>query len=85
MLLGAPNLVKIGPIDMVILGWSCQGFSQVDRKQGLANPKSRLFWDLISIIHYLQATHMHQCAHLLENVPPLGDYRLTMLARWQQI
>jgi len=29
---------------------------------------------------------MHPCAYLLENVPPLGDYRpLIILAKWQQV
>jgi hypothetical protein len=28
---------------------------------------------------------MHPCAYLLANVPPLGDFRPTILARWQQI
>jgi hypothetical protein len=29
--------------------------------------------------------HMHPCAYLLENVPPLGDFKPTILARWQHI
>jgi hypothetical protein len=28
---------------------------------------------------------MHPCAYLLENVPPLGDSRPIVLAKWQQI
>jgi hypothetical protein len=28
---------------------------------------------------------MHQCAYLLENVPPLGNFWLNILARWKQI
>jgi hypothetical protein len=28
---------------------------------------------------------MHPCAYLLENVPPWGDYRPIVLAKWQQI
>jgi hypothetical protein len=29
--------------------------------------------------------HMHPCAYLLENVPPLRDSRPIVLAKWQQI
>jgi hypothetical protein len=28
---------------------------------------------------------MHPCAYLLENVPPLEDYKPTILVGWQQI
>jgi hypothetical protein len=28
---------------------------------------------------------MHPCAYLLENVPPWGEFRLIILARWQQL
>jgi hypothetical protein len=34
----------------------------------------------------LQKTHMHPCAYLLRNVPPLGDCGpFAILARWQHI
>ncbi len=28
---------------------------------------------------------MHPCAYLLENIPPLGDSKSIILARWQHI
>jgi site-specific DNA-cytosine methylase len=34
-LLGAYDLVKLGPIDLVIAGWPCQGHTRVGRGEGL--------------------------------------------------
>jgi len=28
---------------------------------------------------------MHPCAYLLENVPPLGDFKPTILVGWQHV
>jgi hypothetical protein len=39
------------------------------------NPRSHLFWELIHVVQHLQQSHMHPCAYLLKNVPPLGDSR----------
>jgi len=57
----------------------------VDTCQRLFDPKSSLFWELIHVVQHLQQSHMHACAYLLKNVPPLGDFRLIVLAGWQQI
>jgi site-specific DNA-cytosine methylase len=40
---GALNLARIGPIDLVISRWPCQGLSQVGMGQGLSNLRSSLF------------------------------------------
>jgi len=53
-LLGTPELGKIGPIDLLIFGWPCQGFSHVGIGQRLFNPKSGLFWELIHVVQHLQ-------------------------------
>jgi hypothetical protein len=34
---------------------------------------------LIHVVQHLQQSHMHPCAYLLENVPPWGDSRPTIL------
>ncbi len=81
-LLRAPDLIRIGQIYLVILKWSCQSFSQVGIGQGLSNPKSGLLRELIYVAKDLQQTQMHPCAYLFENVPPLGDFRLIVLASW---
>ncbi len=50
--------------------------------QGLFDPKSSLFWELIHVVQHLQQSHMHLCAYLLENVPPSGDSRPILLVGW---
>jgi site-specific DNA-cytosine methylase len=49
-LLGAHDLDRIGPMDLVISGWPCQGLSQTCIGQGLSNPRSRLLWELIQVL-----------------------------------
>jgi len=53
--------------------------------QGIFDPMSSLFWELIHVVQDLQMSHMYPRAYLLKNVPPLGDFRPIILARWQQI
>jgi site-specific DNA-cytosine methylase len=53
-LLGVLDLARIGPIDLVISGWLCQGFSQVGTSSGFSNPKLGLFWELIHVVQHLQ-------------------------------
>ncbi len=53
-LLGAPNLARIGPINLVIFGWLCQGLSQASTGQVLSDPKSGLFLELIHVVQHLQ-------------------------------
>ncbi len=42
-LLGAQDFTRVGPIDLVIAGWSCQGHTRVGRGEGLHEPRSRMF------------------------------------------
>ncbi len=81
----APDLARIGPINLVIYGWSCQGLSQASTGQGHFGPKSCLLWELICVVQHLQQSHMHPCAYLLQNVPPLRDIKPIVLTKWQQI
>jgi len=37
-LLGVQDLVRVGPIDLVIVGWPCQGHTWVGRGEGLRGP-----------------------------------------------
>jgi hypothetical protein len=38
-LLGAQDLTRVGPIDLVITGWPCQGHTQAGRGEGLHDPR----------------------------------------------
>jgi site-specific DNA-cytosine methylase len=53
-LLGAPNLARIGPIDLVFFGWLCQVLSHAGIDQGFSNPKSSLILELIHVMQHLQ-------------------------------
>jgi hypothetical protein len=50
--------------------------------QGLSDLRSSLFWELICVVQHSQQT---PCGYLLDNVPPLVDFKPTILAGWQQI
>jgi site-specific DNA-cytosine methylase len=38
VLLGAQGLVRVGPIDLVIVKWPCQGHTRAGRGEGLRDP-----------------------------------------------
>jgi hypothetical protein len=47
---GVPDLIKIGPIELVIFRWSSQGLSQAGMGQGLLDPMLNLFYKLIHVV-----------------------------------
>jgi site-specific DNA-cytosine methylase len=40
----------LGPIDLIILGWECQGFSTTGFGESLNDTRSGLFTDMIRLI-----------------------------------
>ena len=58
------DLRHLGPVDMVIAGWPCQSHSRAGADQGLEDPRSSLFWDLIRLMQWWFS---------FKNVPLLGD------------
>jgi site-specific DNA-cytosine methylase len=55
-LLGVQDLVRVGPINLVIAGWPCQGHTRAGRGEGLRDPRSRMFWEMLRVLCHLQ-TH----------------------------
>ncbi len=55
-LLGVQDLVRVGPIDLVITGWPCQGHTWAGRGEGLHDPRFRMFWEMLWVLRHLQ-TH----------------------------
>jgi hypothetical protein len=51
--LGAQDLVKVGPIDLVIARWPCQGHTQASRGEGLHDPRSHMFWEMLRVLRHL--------------------------------
>ncbi|CAK9206477.1 unnamed protein product [Sphagnum troendelagicum] len=84
-LLGAQDLARIGPINLVIAGWPCQGHTRASRGEGLRDPQSRMFWEMLRVLRHLQTHQARVPAYILENVPLLGDTRSHVMANVHQI
>ncbi len=52
-LLGAQDLARVGPIDLVIARWPCQGHTQAGRGEGLRDPRFHMFWEMLRMLHHL--------------------------------
>jgi site-specific DNA-cytosine methylase len=62
------HIKELGPVDLVICGFPCQGFSRASRKaQGLRDPRSAVFFDMVNIIHEITYEHGN-CGWFIENV-----------------
>jgi hypothetical protein len=48
-LLGAQDLARVGPIDLVITKWPCQGHTQASRGEGLRDPISYVLGDVTGV------------------------------------
>ena len=74
-LISEANLRHLGPVDMVIAGWPCQGHSCARAGRGLEDPRSNLFWDLIRLIQWWFSHQPTPPGYIFENVPLLEDSR----------
>ena len=72
-LISEDDLRYLDPVDMVIAGWPCQGHSRAGAGQGLEDPKSSLFWDLIRLMQWWFAHQPSPPLYIFENVTLLGD------------
>jgi hypothetical protein len=62
------HVQKLGPVDLIICGFPCHGFSRATRRaQGLHDPRSSVFFDMVDLIHEITYTHGN-CGWLIENV-----------------
>jgi hypothetical protein len=84
-LLGAHDLARVAPIDLVIVGWPCQGHTRAGRGEGLCDPRSRVFWEMLRVLRHLQTHQARVPAYILENVPLLGDTRSHVMANVHEI
>jgi len=84
-LLGTQDLARVGLINLVIAGWPCQGHTRAGRGEGLRDPRSRMFWEMLRVLRHLQTHQAHVPAYILENVPLLGDTRSHVMANVHHI
>lgn len=74
--LGSVTDVKVSdlpPIDLLIGGSPCQGFSFAGKQLNFSDPRSKLFFEYVRILHEIQ-TYNPQVRFLLENVRMLKEY-----------
>jgi hypothetical protein len=57
----------------VIIGWPCQGHTRVGRGEGLCDPRSHVFWEMLQVLRHLQTHQARVPTYILEIVPLLGD------------
>jgi site-specific DNA-cytosine methylase len=84
-LLGVQDLARVGPIDLVIIGWPCKGHIRAGRGEGLHDPRSHVFWEMLRVLRHLQTHQARALAYILKNVPLLGDTRSHVLVSVHEI
>jgi site-specific DNA-cytosine methylase len=45
----------LGPMDLIISGWECQGFSVAGFGEGLSDTRSGLFTNVVRLITWVQS------------------------------
>jgi site-specific DNA-cytosine methylase len=84
-LLGAHDLARVGPIDLVIVGWPCQGHTRAGCGEGLHDPRSHMFWEMLRVLRHFQTHQARALAYILENIPLLGDTKSHVMASVHKI
>jgi len=62
------HMELLGPMDLIILGWECQGFSTTKFKEGLNDTRSGLFMDMVQSITWAQSISP-RLGYVIENTP----------------
>jgi site-specific DNA-cytosine methylase len=58
----------LGPMDFIILGWECQGFSTARFGEGLNDTRVGLFTDIVRLITWAQSISP-TLGYVIENTP----------------
>ncbi len=64
----------LGLVDLIILGWECQGFSVVGFGEGLSDTRFGLFTDMIRLITWAQSISP-TLGYVIENIPSQLDQK----------
>jgi site-specific DNA-cytosine methylase len=64
----------LGPVDLIISGWECQGFSTAGFGKGLNDTRSGLFMDMVQLITWAQSISF-TLGYVIENTPSQLDQR----------
>jgi hypothetical protein len=81
------HVQKLGPVDLIICGFPCQGFSRATRRaQGLRDLRSLVFFDMVNLIHEITYTHGNW-GWLIESVDAT-DHKMpwlgTSITKWSK-
>jgi site-specific DNA-cytosine methylase len=68
------HMELLGPIDLIISGWECQGFSAAGFGEGLSDTRSGLFMDMIRLITWAQSISPI-LGYVIENILSQLDQR----------
>ena len=49
-LVGVQDLARVGSIDLVIMGWPCQGHLSARQGRGFDDPQSTMFWEMLQVL-----------------------------------
>jgi site-specific DNA-cytosine methylase len=72
------HIKELGPVDLIIRGFPCQGFSRATRNaQGLRYPRSAIFFDMVNLIHEITYEY-GKCGWVIENVDA-SDHRNSLV------
>jgi site-specific DNA-cytosine methylase len=64
----------LGPMDLIISGWECQGFSVAGFGEGLNDTRSCLFMDMVRLITWAQSIYL-TFDYVIENTLSQLDHR----------
>ena len=68
------HMELLGPLDLIIAGWECQGFSAAGVGEGLGDARSGLFVDMVQVITWAQEIAPN-LGYIIENTPSQFDQR----------
>jgi hypothetical protein len=77
-LVTAEQLESLGPIDLVVAGWPCQGNNAAGKGRGLDDDRLGLFTELLRVLEVLQELHKRwgrKLAYVIEHVVAGFDRR----------
>jgi site-specific DNA-cytosine methylase len=77
-LVNAAHLQDLGPVDLMVAGWPCQGNSAAGGGQGLDDHRTGLFTELMRILNAMQSMHREwgrPLGYVLEHVAAGFDKR----------
>jgi len=68
------HMELLGPIDLIISSWECQGFSATGFGEGLSDIRSGLFTDMVRLITWAQSI-FPMFGYVIKNTPCQLDQR----------